>query len=196
MKIWLSQWYLKFKNLQINPKIFHDLNGIRTCMDLQSSVGKALQHEPRGHEFKSHLSLFCVNLQLLKLQLPLWRTYLHLKSTTYWYECLYHTCYKKSLSPWVTGSLYISNTENTEAMQWAKIWELLELKQYLTSKIEPKSSWNADYYFIIRKFPNQRRFRCFPIMPDFADNLKYLRGLGACKSCLFFCLFQREQGLE
>ena len=118
------------------------------------------------------------------------------KSTTYSCECLYHICYKKSLSPWVTGSLYISNTENTEAMQWAKIWESLELKQHLTSKIAPKSSWNADYYFIIRKFPNQHRFDCFPIMPDFADMRKYLRDLRVCKSCLFFCLFQREQGLE
>lgn len=33
-------------------------------------------------------------------------------------------------------------------------------------------------------------------MPDFADMLKYLRDLRVCKSCLFFCLFQREQGLE
>ena len=26
--------------------------------------------------------------------------------------------------------------------------------------------------------------------------LKYLKDLCVCKSCLFFCLFQREQGLE
>lgn len=42
MKIWLSQWYLKFKQLQINPKIFQDLNGIPTCMGLHGSVCRVL----------------------------------------------------------------------------------------------------------------------------------------------------------
>ena len=85
--------------MQFCSSLFHSTHGLRWTQQnwpasnvwvFIAQIGTALKRKRRGHGFESHWSpeiFFRINLQLLKLQLPLRRSCLHLNFVRIIYFC-------------------------------------------------------------------------------------------------------------